>query len=239
MSIDILALVPYSQTSVKDYYTGESYDYIDGKRVDVNWHLVIGKKWIDLGIKLPSWMQFNLSFTDGINKHGEICFKRCFGPDLEGEDDEVPCHYHFIKLPWYREAFKHGIQMDGTWFDVPLDKNSYTLADGTTFKVFSALENEADKKTFTFVAYGEVIKATVHAERYLDAVYWFPKWLKNLWHRERAFIELEFSEEIGKGRGSWKGGILGMNAAYKGSITDSWYNFRDNELKKIIEGSHE
>ena len=221
----IVALYPFSPDSIRDA-NGHSVDRKTGKRV--NWHLVLFDRWFDLHTKEinPKW-EFSLTNTDGIG--AELGFTRHWGNDLVEDDwDGKPYHFQVIKLPWHYEAFKVGYLLGGKWKSTNIkriiERNS--------------LEGKSDKRKFRFLmrAGDETLtnEVTVHAVRYYDSIYWFPLWLKNLIHWHRTHIELEFSEEIGKGRGSWKGGILGMGAAFHKSIENSWYLFKNGELLNIL-----
>ena len=130
------------------------------------------------------------------------------------------------RLPWHKEAFKQGVLINNEWIDFPCDRNS--------FETWQKMKKQADRKTCTFNAYGGKIKATCWAERYLDAIYWFPKWLKELFYTKREHLQIEFSDEIGRGRGSWKGGTLGLPTDFIGSIRDSWYKFKKEVLPDYL-----
>ena len=54
---------------------------------------------------------------------------------------------------------------------------------------------------------GEVIPTTI----YVDEREWRPKWLKwtSLFAKKSRSIDIHFSKEVGKRKGSWKGGTLG------------------------------
>ena len=222
----IIALYPFSKDSYTDDATGL---IIDRKtKTQANWHLVLFDRWFDLHTtKINPKCKFSLTTADGIG--AELCFTRYWGDDLEEDDlGGLPYHFQVIKLPWHFEAFKVGYLIDGKWKTTKLRKLSER----------NDLENKADVKRFRFLmkAGDETLtnEVTVHAVRYYDSIYWFPLWLKNLIHWHRTHIELEFSEEIGKGRGSWKGGILGMGATFHKSIENSWYLFKNGELLNIL-----
>ena len=229
---NIIAFYPFSKTSKSD--EEGSYEWEDGCRKPVNWHIVLFDKWINTHIpvnRLSYKCQFSLSFANG-NKWGkyeELCFIRYFGKDLDEDDNGKDYHFSLIRLPWYKEMFEHTVLIKGDWITLPL----VIRLDGN-YKTYEALMDKSDKTTYTFSAYGKKIKATCHAEQYRASVYWFPKWLKELFYKVEKFIEIDFSDDIGKGRGSWKGGILGLNAEWKGSIRNSWYHFKNTRLKEIL-----
>lgn len=54
---------------------------------------------------------------------------------------------------------------------------------------------------------GEIIPTTI----YVDEREWRPKWLKwtSLFAKKRRSIDIHFSKEVGKEKGSWKGGCIG------------------------------
>lgn len=54
---------------------------------------------------------------------------------------------------------------------------------------------------------GEVIPTTI----YVNEREWRPKWLKwtSLFAKKRRDIDIHFSKEVGREKGSWKGGVLG------------------------------
>jgi hypothetical protein len=56
---------------------------------------------------------------------------------------------------------------------------------------------------------GEVIPTII----YVDEREWKPKWLKwiSLFNKTRRTIDIHFSKEIGKRKGSWKGGTIGCS----------------------------
>ena len=56
---------------------------------------------------------------------------------------------------------------------------------------------------------GEVIPTTI----YVDEREWRPKWLKwtSLFAKKSRSIDIHFSKEVGKRKGSWKGGTLGCS----------------------------
>ena len=219
----ILALFPFSEDSHNQYEDGHSYELINGEWKRVHWHLVIADKWINLGFDLPYWCKFSIGNLD----NGEFCVRRYFGWGLEEDNEgDYPNSFKVYRLPWHTEAFKQGVLINDEWIDFPCDRNS--------FETWQKMKKQADRKTYTFNAYGGKIKATCWAERYLDAIYWFPEWLKELFYTKREHLQIEFSDEIGRGRGSWKGGTLGLPTDFVGNIRDSWYKFKKEVLPDYL-----
>jgi hypothetical protein len=55
--------------------------------------------------------------------------------------------------------------------------------------------------------------AVVPCKFWVEEMEWRPKWLKwtKLFAKTRRYIEVEFSQEMGSRKGSWKGGTLGCS----------------------------
>ena len=217
----ILALVPFSETSKAIYEDGYSYDLIDGEWRRVPWHLVIADKFINLGIFLPKWCEF------GVYNHGngEVSVTRYFGWGRKYHEDGEYYSFKLWRLPWAKDCFKFATLINGEWVEYETD---------VSFEVHKEYESKADRKKYSFKAYGKKIYATCWAKRYVYSVYWFPKWLKRLYNSPSDILRIEFSEEIGEGRGSWKGGTVGMFGDYVGSIRESWYKFKQERLPEIL-----
>ena len=221
----IIGLHPYSNTSHSDEH-GHSYEYINHERVPVKWHLVLFDRWYNLGIYLPSKFQFSFSWVDDC-----FMFTRYWGKPNSDKDEE-PYHYTVIRLPWRSEAFKQGLFYKDRWIDYSWRAEEYSLGNKKE-KYFWDIAKLADK-AYIFNAYGKKIIAQVRGERIWYAPKWFPLWLKELWNEKKEYLHIEFSDEIGKERGSWKGGTVGMATDWTGTVRDSWYSFKNGKLKEII-----
>lgn len=233
----IIGLVPYGLNTHSDELG--YYRYVNHKREVVHWHLIIWGKYINLGFDLPKKCQFTLALVDDC-----LSWTHYWGKPNTSDDGELALKYpekypdsvkyynkHFW-FPWRSTAFKHGVYYHDRWIDYPYYSNDYTLGD-KSFKYIWDLAKLCEKK-YSFNAYGKKIIASVHGKRIWYAPEWFPLWLKNLWHEKIEKLEMDFSDEIGEGRGSWKGGTVGMAAEWKGNIRDSWYAFKNGELKERI-----
>lgn len=104
----------------------------------------------------------------------------------------------FITMDWVRTSI---LLKDDTWEHETKGNH----------KSFYKDEWKEKQKSWTYdytVKYdGEVIPTTI----YVDEREWRPKWLKwtKLFAKTRRGIDVHFSKECGKRKGSWKGGTLG------------------------------
>lgn len=104
----------------------------------------------------------------------------------------------FLTKEWVRTSI---LLNDGTWeHERPGDKKEFY--------------NDEWKKRQQFWNYdytdsydGEIIPTTI----YVEEREWRPKWLKwtSLFAYVRTSIDIHFSKEVGRKKGSWKGGVLG------------------------------
>ena len=86
------------------------------------------------------------------------------------------------------------------------------VEERTGYEVQRAAEERTPKVRFAFKDYdGEDIEATTFINRrtWKRGTGWF-RWLSLVWpDRTRESLDIEFSKEVGKRKGSWKGGTLG------------------------------
>jgi hypothetical protein len=115
-------------------------------------------------------------------------------------------HTKLVDLPW-------------AWTHV---RTSVFLYDGTWGQQVSILDNTfEDKRAKETHPYHYLLNdgtvQTVDATISVREMEWRWKWLKSLpWPRlVRRTIEVEFSDEVGERRGSWKGGCLGCSYEMK------------------------
>lgn len=204
----ILGLFPYEEHSKQGDFSKAS--------------LVICDKWITLPFQIPrTWT----TYISGNNlKWGEVSVCRYWGKELRADvfDDEK-YNFKIIRLPWHTQAYKRGTLINGEWVE-----------HERLYEVTARMEKIADRKQYTFQAYGKEITATVWGACCYDSYSILPKWLKPLFKKQRAWMEVEFSDEIGSNRGSWKGGTIGLNAEFIKDLDTSWNKFATEELPRRI-----
>lgn len=114
-------------------------------------------------------------------------------------------------LPWgeWRHVRFSLYGPDGGHFWTQLDQD---IRGSDKFMAQHAMEKEIKKVSFNFEDYdGEVIVAETHIEerQWKRGTGWF-KWLS--WFYEdkvRRSLDIHFSKEVGRRKGSWKGGTIG------------------------------
>ena len=108
--------------------------------------------------------------------------------------------FPFINKKWMRTSV---LLKDGTWANE---------TPGNKMNFYEDSWNEK-KMTYTYEytdSYdGEVIPTTI----YVDEREWRPKWLTwtKLFREVRRTIDIHFSKECGRRKGSWKGGTIGCS----------------------------
>lgn len=197
-----------------------------------SWHLVLFNFWFSMPKALP--MKFKTSFCY-LPEHSSFCFDRYWGkPNRKNEfEDDIPYYFKCFNAPWAKFLYKKEYLHNGKWCKLELTSGDWTEQ-----------QEEEDKfkdhftSTFKFFEDGKrvVVKADVTAEKLYYGIHWFPNWLKPLFNevRERAWIS--FSTDIGKGRGTWKGGTVGRSFPFTKNLATTWLNFEYNELPKYLKG---
>ena len=104
----------------------------------------------------------------------------------------------FITMDWVRTSI---LLNDDTWEHETKGNKKDFYKDEWKQKQKSWTYDYIDKYD------GEIIPTTI----YVDEREWRPKWLKwtSLFAKTRRTIDVHFSKECGKRKGSWKGGTLG------------------------------
>lgn len=106
----------------------------------------------------------------------------------------------FISYDWVRTSI---LLKDDTWAHSTV-KNR---------KSFYKDEWKEKKKSWTYDYTDSFDGSVIPTVIYVDEREWRPKWLKwtGLFKFVKTSIDIEFSKECGKEKGSWKGGTLGCN----------------------------
>ncbi len=121
-------------------------------------------------------------------------------------------HGIYIKAPWYVDRVRVRWEAaDGTWALEkrvnPINEHGFRPLGITTWP-------NARKfvRRFTYTTrYGELQSATLTAYRTrVREVHHWLRWLPFAGH-DRDGLSIEFSEEMGSERGSWKGGVVGCS----------------------------
>ena len=215
MTFYIFALLPFSKTST-------SCD-------DVNWHLVICNKWIDIGRKLPQKYFTYLCYDSADNYFTFKCKWLKYN-----KEDSFAKHWQAF---WTGIAFKTGffIADEWVWFytdDINYDDVKYyeDLSDEyrTSFKLI-----EGDERV--------PVDVTVIAEgrKYAPSILKF-RWLKELYcklfNHTKEKVNIRFSTDIGEGKGTWKGGTMSVYHPYILNLMLSWVDFKNEKLGEILNG---
>ena len=115
----------------------------------------------------------------------------------------------------WRLPFFTGVHMDNKWMVetvngmVPTNALEKELNNDLSIYHRYDESDKVLKRTYDYTDQydGTVVKATYwveHREWRKKWITWIP-WIKTTWD----YIEVEFDQEVGKGKGSWKGGCLG------------------------------
>ena len=156
-----------------------------------------GKMYIHLPIR--TGIQDCESAAWGINFHNQTVWIYIGGGEnFEGGRKWITWHIPFITKDWIRTSI---LLKDGTWeHETPGNHKSF-YNDEWKEKQQSWTYNYIDQYD------GEIIPTTI----YVEEREWRPKWLK--WTKLFAIvsrdIDIHFSKECGKNKGSYKGGVIG------------------------------
>jgi len=126
--------------------------------------------------------------------------------NLNGGNNIWSWSFPFVTTVWIATSY---LTEENKW-DFETD---YPLKKGMLHKA-KTFANKGSVKKFWEYNYTdsfdqEIIPTTIH----LKKMEWRPKWLTwtKLFNKTRTFIEVSFSKECGKDKGSWKGGVLGCS----------------------------
>lgn len=114
----------------------------------------------------------------------------------------------FITKEWVRTSV---LLKNGNWESESLKNRKDFYNKEWKEKQESITYNYTDKCD------GEIIPTTI----YVDEREWRPKWLKwtKLFRTVRRSIDVHFDKQVGKRKGSWKGGCTGCSYTIKGDET--------------------
>lgn len=109
-------------------------------------------------------------------------------------------HIPFVTKDWVRTSI---LLKDDTWEHETKGNHKSFYNDEWKQKQKSWTYDFTDKYD------GTIIPTTI----YVDEREWRPKWLKwtSLFAKTRRTIDVHFSKEVGKEKGSWKGGTIGCS----------------------------
>ena len=180
------------------------------------WHLVLFNNWFKINDLHKHWQT---SFTY-LPEEKMFCFTRFWGKPNKFDEDykDTEMMYQksyfqkFIYAPWFKCITKIEYLSNGKWVEDYSNRDKYK----TTFKFF---ENE--KRI--------VVKAVLLAERQYFGIWWLPHWL-NCFNKKNTFVYIHFSTDIGKDRGTYKGGTTMLVYPFKRTLKDTWTDFEYNEL---------
>lgn len=160
----------------------------------------------DVGWRSPAQFQINFGFGRLIIKCKRISLFKTNRNDYELEYTGVYTHLKSIIFNWRGKhkyfnmpfSFVNGKQYlyckDGTW--VKSDKIDYPERQRLQFEKTCFFDNGGN----------ESVNATVSMRRWVYSMAWFPFVKKTI-----QDIDIEFHEEVGSEKGSWKGGVVGTS----------------------------
>jgi hypothetical protein len=168
--------------------------------------------WGSLYIHLPikTGIQDCDSAAWGINYHGNILWVYIGG----GGNFEGGKKWKTITMPWDMTWVRTSTKMKGDndwWFHETKQnrKNWAEDAEGVVVGSYDWLNKNKWKETheFTDKYDNSVVNATISVEERE----WRPLWFQwtSIFSKVRRSIDVEFDKEVGKRKGSWKGGTVG------------------------------
>lgn len=122
------------------------------------------------------------------------------------EDDNSKHFYKLWRAPWLRSVYK--FEENGPSFK-------------TTFNIF-----EGGKRI--------PVKATVTEVKSYSSYDCLPDKLKFIGRQIKTEVRIDFSTDIGKGRGTYKGGVVSLYYPFTKDAATSWLNFEYFELPKYV-----
>lgn len=158
-----------------------------------------GKLYIHLPIK--TGIQDCESAAWGINIHNNTLWVYTGGGgNFEGGKKWITWNFPFFTKNWVRTSI---LMKDGSWESEYPGNNKSFYKDEWKEKQASWNYNYTDSYD------GSIIPTTI----YVEEREWRPKWLEwtKLFAETRRTIDVDFSEEVGKRKGSWKGGTVGCS----------------------------
>lgn len=158
-----------------------------------------GKLYIHLPIK--TGIQDCESAAWGFNCHGNTLWLYIGGAgNFQGGKKWLTWNIPFLTKDWVRTSI---LLKSETWEHESNGNHKSFYNDEWKEKQKSWTYNYTDKYD------GEIIPTTI----YVEQIEWRPKWLKwtSLFAKVSTTIDVHFSKEVGKEKGSWKGGVIGCS----------------------------
>ena len=131
-----------------------------------------------------------------------------------GGNDDGGKKWKTISMPWTYDWVRTSTYMaDGTWFDETKEKILKWRGDGYGTKNW--LSENKWTKTLPFV--DKVDNKTVNATIHVEIMEWRPRAFKwtSLFSKSKKSIYIDFDNEVGREKDSWKGGVLGCSYELK------------------------
>ena len=175
-------------------YSNRGYDY-ENAELNISmfgWHSLFRLPWKHKGTRMLEWEK-----EYGISIHDSTLFIH-LGQMLKGWG--IPFFDYGSAVSWNIYTGPKELQQchwnASDWAPKDRDYREFGCKGATVFEY-----------DFTDPYDGKVVKCKF----FVEELEWRPKWLKwtSLFARKRRSIDVEFAEEMGARKGSWKGGILG------------------------------
>lgn len=221
---------------IKWWYPGKKSNHYDWKSFSV-----ITRKWnkpdgIRFQIGPADYFDNRLSITIGLCWISFYLHLPIYSTITdECETPEYGFYYHnsslviqygmknkFIYMPWDLDWIRTSkLRVDGTWSTERKGewkkwrKNNPEKSMSDQWKAEKDAEGELWQEThhyFYKTKYGE-IQDDVEATIKVSEMEWRPRWFRwtKLFNKVKKSIDIEFSNEVGSERGSWKGGTIGCS----------------------------
>lgn len=166
----------------------------------VPWHLVIFNKWYN------THRLFNAKYETRL-----LYFEDCY----IGFSCELLKRNYLWRTPWLKEKFKEETLEHHEWVDLK------RTSKWDTYKTSFPMKKKGSK------IYNKVV---VSGYRSSYSIWWFPKWLKNLFKKQRTEIRIQLQEGIGRDE------VFSIHYPYTRDLITSWLLFEQSELPKYLKG---
>lgn len=172
--------------------------------------------WGQLFIYLPikTGLEDCESAAWGINYHGSMIWIYIGG----GGNFEGGKKWKTFEMPWYIDWVRTSTLLsDNTWHHET--KNNRKGWIGSNIGSYDWLNANKWKETHPYI--DKYDNTTVNATISVSEREWRPLWFKwtSLFAKTKKVIDIEFDAEVGKGKGSWKGGTIGCSYELKPNET--------------------
>ena len=208
-----------------NFYTGwemprfiyDTFSYEDDRRH----HMIISLGWGNLYLYFP-WKNRHTDWNDFNDPEPE------YGYYFYGEGkffDEIVLKLgkksKTVYMPWALEFYKRSVLLKGNkwWGHTQKEvrkakkQGKYVWNDPKFNIEYDDKRIYTERVIFTYTTVGGEVQHTT-ATCHVEVREWRPRWFMwtKLFRHVRRDLEIQFDDEMGNQRGSWKGGVLGVSA---------------------------